>query len=136
MFWTYWGNQNTSEGTKIPSGMRLTIPLIGVCQSLRDLQRARKKRNCFNIAYRVATFSKPLSTPIQQNLISLFEKMDTAYPEIVYDKVDMKKTLPTGICLLIIIQYNSNDKGKQVSSRSASHCFHNRIILRLRLTED
>jgi len=55
--------------------------------------------------------------------------MNTVYPEILYDKADLKKT---GICLFIILQCNS----KSVSSRSASHCFHNRSILRLRLTED
>jgi len=45
----------------------------------------------------VVTFSKPLSLAIQDNLISLYGKINNTYPEIMYDKVHMEKT-PNGTC--------------------------------------
>jgi hypothetical protein len=99
-----------SKGTTILSGVRLPIPPTVVCQSVRDLQTVRKKRKCFIIACRVVTFSKPLSTPTQQSLIPFFEEINNLYLLILFDRADIKKTLPTGICLFIILQYKSNNK--------------------------
>jgi hypothetical protein len=74
-----------------------------------------KKGKCFSIAYGVVPFSKPLNMPIQQNLISFYGKISNAYPEMLYDKDDIKKNPPTGICLFIILQHNSKNTGVLIS---------------------